>query len=103
MCTQQDDDGGDDEEAVDETWLEFHSNHGANVELSNDDLTATRSAGFNYALVLSHKPLPKNALFKVSLAANVERACYDFTQYCVHCKNEMSAHGIEITVLQKRL
>ena len=86
VCTQQEDDG-DDEEAVDETWLEFHSNHGANVELSNDGVTATRSAGFNNALVLSHKPLPKNALFKVSREDNVERACHDFTLYCVHCKN----------------
>ncbi|KAI0236390.1 Neuralized-like protein 4 [Lamellibrachia satsuma] len=47
--------------------LEFHTSHGKNIELTEGQLTARRMASYNQGIVLSHKPLPRNHMFKVRI------------------------------------
>jgi len=45
--------------------LEFHENHGRNVQLGEGRRTAKRTASYNQGVVISSKPLPREELFQV--------------------------------------
>ncbi|XP_067658409.1 neuralized-like protein 4 isoform X2 [Haliotis asinina] len=45
----------------------FHGNHGKNILLSNNNLTARRVASYNQGIVVSHKPLTRKKLFQVRI------------------------------------
>ncbi|XP_033763671.1 neuralized-like protein 4 [Pecten maximus] len=47
--------------------FEFHCNHGKNVLLSNNNLTARRTASYNQGVLVSSRPLQRNKLFQVQL------------------------------------
>lgn len=55
-----------DEDTAEAAHYEFHINHGKNIQLSNHNLTAFRSASYNQGIVVSHKPLCRNQMFRVS-------------------------------------
>lgn len=45
--------------------LEFHENHGRNIQLSNENQSARRIASYNQGVVVSARPLPRGQLFQV--------------------------------------
>ncbi|XP_066296523.1 neuralized-like protein 4 isoform X1 [Branchiostoma lanceolatum] len=45
--------------------MEFHWNHGKNIQLINDNMTACRTASYNQGIVVSRRPLPRMQLFQV--------------------------------------
>ena len=47
--------------------FEFHHSHGKNINITNSNLTAMRTASYNQAVVISHKPLVRNKLFQVKI------------------------------------
>ena len=55
-----------DEDTAEACFLEFHASHGKNVELSNRNMTARRTDSYNQGIVLSHRPLIRNHVFKVT-------------------------------------
>ena len=57
-----------DEDTAEACFLEFHASHGKNIELSNLNLTASRTASYNQGIVLSHKPLIRNHVLKVCMS-----------------------------------
>ena len=68
--------------------FEFHNNHGKNISLSEDRCTAKRSASYNQAMVVSHRPLPRNQLFEVSHGIKVGVGFvvrYLHRRYAIHC------------------
>jgi hypothetical protein len=54
------------EPAVHPIVLEFHENHGRNVQLGEGRRTAKRTASYNQGVVISSKPLPREQLFQVT-------------------------------------
>jgi hypothetical protein len=46
--------------------LEFHENHGRNVQLGEGRRMAKRTASYNQGVVISSKPLPREQLFQVT-------------------------------------
>lgn len=53
------------EPAVHPIVLEFHENHGRNVQLGEGRRTAKRTASYNQGVVISSKPLSREQLFQV--------------------------------------
>ncbi|KAJ8320876.1 hypothetical protein KUTeg_002463 [Tegillarca granosa] len=47
--------------------LEFHSNHGKNIMLSNDNLTGCRQSSYNQGIMVTNRPLPRNKLFQIRI------------------------------------
>ncbi|XP_071805443.1 neuralized-like protein 4 isoform X2 [Asterias amurensis] len=47
--------------------IHFHNNHGKNIGLCNENMTASRTASYNQAVVISDCPLPRRQLFEVKL------------------------------------
>ncbi|XP_076364931.1 neuralized-like protein 4 isoform X2 [Tachypleus tridentatus] len=47
--------------------MEFHENHGHNVQLLNGGFSARRVSGYNKGLVICSKPLPRGQLFQVRI------------------------------------
>ena len=47
--------------------LEFHENHGRNVQLKNSNTTAIRTDSYNQGMLLTSKPLKENEIFEVKL------------------------------------
>ena len=45
--------------------IHFHNNHGKNIGLCNENMTASRTASYNQAVVISDCPLPRRQLFEV--------------------------------------
>ena len=45
--------------------IRFHNNHGKNIGLCNDNVTARRTASYNQAVVISDCTLPRKQLFEV--------------------------------------
>jgi neuralized-like protein 4 len=58
--------GAETEPAVRAVVLEFHENHGRNVQLGEGRRTAKRTASYNQGVVISSKPLPREQLFQVT-------------------------------------
>jgi hypothetical protein len=58
--------GAETEPAVHAVVLEFHENHGRNVQLGEGRRTAKRTASYNQGVVISSKPLPREQLFQVT-------------------------------------
>ena len=67
-----------DEDTAETCFLEFHASHGKNIELSNQNLTACRTDSYNQAIVLSHRPLIRNHVFKVTILAIENMISYWF-------------------------
>ena len=47
--------------------LEFHENHGRNVQLKNRNTTAIRTDSYNQGMLLTSRPLKENEIFEVKL------------------------------------
>merc|ERR1712224_621742 len=47
--------------------LEFHENHGRNVQLKNSNTTAIRTDSYNQGMLLTSRPLKENEIFEVKL------------------------------------
>lgn len=45
--------------------MAFHENHGRNIQLTNENLTASRIASYNQGVVMSCKALKCDELFQV--------------------------------------
>ena len=57
--------GEQDQDTAESSCLELNSNHGKNIELSNHNLTAMRVSSYNQGVIVSHKPLQRNKVFRV--------------------------------------
>lgn len=57
----------DAETADKHSLFRFHSTHGKNVLLSNENLTAKRTSSYDHGTVFSHKPLGRQQLFEVRI------------------------------------
>jgi hypothetical protein len=57
--------GGPNQSPAEPVVLEFHENHGRNVQLGEGCRTAKRTASYNQGVVISSKPLPREQLFQV--------------------------------------
>lgn len=51
-------------------YAKFHSHHGSNIELSNNQTTAKRSSSFANALTFSERPLSPGEIFLVEIEEN---------------------------------
>ena len=51
----------------------FHTNHGKNIELSQNNTVATRVSGFDYGIVCTSEPVPVGQMFKVTVLEKDER------------------------------
>ncbi|XP_041094143.1 neuralized-like protein 4 isoform X2 [Polyodon spathula] len=49
------------------TAMQFLENHGKNILLSNQNLTATRVSSYNQGLLVTNQPLPRQQLFQVQI------------------------------------
>lgn len=56
----------------DSSLVHFHENTGKNILLSPDRLSARRSESYNQGIVMSARPLPRNAVFQVSWLSGVK-------------------------------
>lgn len=50
------------------TVMAFLENHGKNIQLSNQNLTAARVSSYNQGLLVTAQPLPRQQLFQVPAA-----------------------------------
>lgn len=46
--------------------MAFLENHGKNIQLSNQNLTAARVSSYNQGLLVTAQPLPRQQLFQVA-------------------------------------
>lgn len=49
------------------TTMAFLENHGKNIQLSNQNLTAARVSSYNQGLLVTAQPLARQQLFQVTL------------------------------------
>lgn len=49
------------------TLMTFLENHGKNIQLSNQSLTAARVSSYNQGLLVTAQPLARQQLFQVTL------------------------------------
>lgn len=49
------------------TFMTFLENHGKNIQLSNQNLTAARVSSYNQGLLVTAQPLARQQLFQVML------------------------------------
>jgi neuralized-like protein 4 len=59
--------------------LEFHENHGRNVQLGEGCKTAKRTASYNQGVVISSKPMPREQLFQVGyilILTNIDQVVF---------------------------
>lgn len=49
------------------TVMAFLENHGKNIQLSNQNLTAARVSSYNQGLLVTAQPLARQQLFQVTL------------------------------------
>lgn len=54
------------ESTIQPAVLEFHENHGRNIQLGDGCRTAKRIASYNQGVVISSRPLPREQLFQVN-------------------------------------
>ena len=47
--------------------LEFHENHGKNVQLKSNNTTAIRTYSYNQGMLLTNHPLKEKEIFEVKL------------------------------------
>lgn len=62
------------------TVMMFLENHGKNIQLSNQNLTAARVSSYNQGLLVTAQPLARQQLFQVTLR-------------CVTCRNQPMVSG----------
>lgn len=48
------------------TFMTFLENHGKNIQLSNQNLTAARVSSYNQGLLVTAQPLVRQQLFQVT-------------------------------------
>lgn len=53
------------------TVMAFLENHGKNIQLSNQNLTAARVSSYNQGLLVTAQPLARQQLFQVRVRLNV--------------------------------
>jgi hypothetical protein len=70
------------ESIIQPSVLEFHENHGRNVQLGEGCRTAKRTASYNQGVVISSKPLPREQLFQVN--------CVNINKHRLGCIYEVS-------------
>ena len=80
--------GEQDEDTAEAAHYEFHINHGKNVKLSNNNLTAFRTASYNQGIVVTHKPLPRNQIFRVSIY-HLSRLVMGYGTHCHLSNNDI--------------
>ncbi|XP_013418958.1 neuralized-like protein 4 [Lingula anatina] len=56
-----------DQDTAEGVNLHFHGNHGKNINLSNKNMTASRTASYNQGIVITQRPLPRNHIFQIRL------------------------------------
>uniref|UniRef100_A0AAZ3R142 Neuralized-like protein 4 n=1 Tax=Oncorhynchus tshawytscha TaxID=74940 RepID=A0AAZ3R142_ONCTS len=56
---------GEEDTLVPNTVMAFLENHGKNIQLSNQNLTAARVSSYNQGLLVTAQPLPRQQLFQV--------------------------------------
>uniref|UniRef100_A0A8C7F8E1 Neuralized-like protein 4 n=1 Tax=Oncorhynchus kisutch TaxID=8019 RepID=A0A8C7F8E1_ONCKI len=56
---------GEEDTLVPNTIMAFLENHGKNIQLSNQNLTAARVSSYNQGLLVTAQPLPRQQLFQV--------------------------------------
>lgn len=55
--------------------MTFLENHGKNIQLSNQSLTAARVSSYNQGLLVTAQPLARQQLFQVISPGSEERSC----------------------------
>ncbi|CAI9734857.1 Hypothetical predicted protein [Octopus vulgaris] len=60
-------DGDQDQDTAEALNLDFHSNHGKNVTLSNQNMSAHRTTSYNHAIVVTRRPLTRNYLLQIKI------------------------------------
>lgn len=58
--------------------MAFLENHGKNIQLSNQNLTAARVSSYNQGLLVTAQPLARQQLFQVRVRLNVIIDRFDF-------------------------
>uniref|UniRef100_A0A0L8HEA4 NHR domain-containing protein n=1 Tax=Octopus bimaculoides TaxID=37653 RepID=A0A0L8HEA4_OCTBM len=60
-------DGDQDQDTAEALNLDFHPNHGKNVTLSNQNMSAHRTTSYNHAIVVTRRPLTRNYLLQIKI------------------------------------
>lgn len=71
--------------------MAFLENHGKNIQLSNQNLTAARVSSYNQGLLVTAQPLARQQLFQVTLPYSMRCRCFDSV-----CQQPLSGHQFQI-------
>lgn len=66
------------------TAMAFLENHGKNIQLSNQNLTAARVSSYNQGLLVTAQPLARQQLFQVAAPSAHHLQQGSFTQSCIN-------------------